>query len=116
MFDFSYLKLILVQEPEKSHLLIVLDPIKYEWRSIGEQLYVEYGDIKSEEYSVLHDNKARLSEVLQLWINQRKREVCWKTIITVIRDPPLNNVNVANEICRFLLNKYNSGQQGINLQ
>ena len=115
MLDFSSVILTLVKEPEKRHLLIVLDPVKYEWRSIGEMLNVGYGEIKSEEYSASHDNKARLSEVLQLWINQRKREVCWKTIITVIRDPPLNNVNVANGICRYLLNEYNSGQQGINL-
>ena len=115
MLDFSYVKLTLVKEPEKRHLLIVLDPVKYEWRSIGEQLCVEYGDIKSEEYSVSHNNKTRLSEVLQLWINQRKREVCWKTIIIVVRDQPLKNVNLANEICRYLLNEYNSDQQGINL-
>ena len=116
MLDFSYVKLTLVKQPEKSDLLIVLDPVKYDWRSIGEMLKIGYGDIKSEEYSVSHDNKARLSEVLQLWINQRKREVSWNTIITVIKDPPLNNVNVANEICRFLLNEYNSKKQGINLQ
>ena len=110
------MKLTLVQKPEKRQLLILLDPVKYDWRSIGEQLYVGYGDIKSEEYNASHDNTARLSEVLQLWINQRKREVSWKTIITVIKDPPLNNVNVANEICRFLVNNCNPGQQGINLQ
>ena len=91
----------LVQEPEKSHLLLLLDPVKYEWRSIGEQLYVGYGDIKSEEYSASYDDKTKLSEVLQLWINQRKREVSWKTIINVIKDPPLSNVTVANEICLF---------------
>ena len=83
MFDFSYLKQMLVQEPEKRHLLIVLDQVKHEWRSIAEQLCVGYGDIKSEEYSVSHDNKAKLSEVLQFWIYQRKREVCWKTIISL---------------------------------
>ena len=93
----------------------VLDPVKYEWRSIGEQLDVGYGDIKSEEYNVSHDNKAKLSEVLQVWIDRKKREVSWKTIITVVRDPPLNNEKVANEICCFLLNEYESGQQGIKL-
>ena len=71
----------LVQEPRKGHLLIVLDPVKHEWRSIGERLYVGYGDIKSEEYCVSHDNIARLSEFLQVWMNQRKCEVSWKTIL-----------------------------------
>ena len=104
-----------MQEPEKHHLLILLDPVKHEWKSIGEQLKIGYSDIKSEEYSVSHDNKARLSEVLQLWINQRKREVCWKTIITVIKGPPLNNVNVGNKICRFLRDEYNSGKEGIQI-
>ena len=85
----------------------VLDPVKHEWRSIGEQLCVGYGDIKSEDHSVSHDNKAKLSEVLQLWLNQRKCEVSWNTIITVIANKPLNNINVANDICRFLLDEYN---------
>ena len=93
-------------KPENHYLLNVLDPVKHEWRSIGEQLCVGYGDIQSEGHSVSHDNKAKLSEVLQLWINQRKREVSWNTIITVIATPPLNNVKVANEICRFLLDEY----------
>ena len=104
-----------MQEPKKGHLLHLLDPVKHEWRSIGEQLYVDYGDIKSEEYNVSHDDTTKLSEVLQHWINQRKREVSWKTIITVIKDQPLNNVNVANEICHFLLNDYNSGEYCIQL-
>ena len=30
-----------------------------------------------------------------------------------MKDPPLNNVNVANEMCHFFLDEYNSGQQGI---
>ena len=67
------------------------------------QLCVGYGDIQSEGHSVSHDNKAKLSEVLQLWINQRKREVSWKTIITVIANQPLNNINVANKICCFFI-------------
>ena len=48
MLDFSYVKLTLVKQPEKSDLLIVLDPVKYEWRSIDEMLQIRYGDIKSE--------------------------------------------------------------------
>ena len=103
-----------MQEPEKHHLLILLDPVKYRWRGIGEQLAVTDGDIQSLQYRVL-DDETRLSEVLQFWISQRKREVCWKTIITVMKNPPLNNVNVANKICHFLRDEYNSGKKGIQL-
>ena len=103
-----------MQEPEKHQLLILLDPVKHEWKSIGEQLAVRNGDIQSLQYRLL-DDETRLSEVLQFWINQRKREVCWKTIITVIKNPPVNNVNVANRICHFLRDEYNSGKEGIQL-
>ena len=96
--------------------MMVLDCINYEWRSIGEQLYIEYNDLESLERSASYNNTTRLSKVLQLWINQRKREVSWDTIITIIKNPPLNNVNVANGICRFLLHEYNSDHQGIHSQ
>ena len=113
----SCIKSTLVQKPEKRHLLMLLHPVRHQWREIGEMLGIEYSDIKSEEKNLQHDDTVKVSEVLQLWINQKGREkVSWKTIITVIRNPPLKNMDVAKEICSFILTNYNSGQQGIHSQ
>ena len=90
----------------------LLDPVKHEWKIIGERLCIVNGHLQCIEESIHHYNE-RLSQMLELWINQRKCMVSWKTIIDVIKDPPINNVKVANEICQFLLDEYNSGQQGI---
>lgn len=54
------------------------------------------------------DDAINLSKVLLLWINQRPcDEVHWKKIIDTINDPPINNVDLANEICHFLANPHN---------
>ena len=111
---FTY-ELTLVQEPGKDQLLSLLDPVKHEWRTIGEMLGIGYSDIQCEECNIQHNDMDKLSKVLQLWINQRKCEVSWKKIITVIKNPPLNNVNLANEICHNLLVEYSSGKKGIQL-
>ena len=105
----------LVQEPGKDQLLSLLDPVKHEWRTIGEMLSIDYGDIQCEERNVQHNDTDKLSKVLQLWINQRKCEVSWKKIITVIKNPPLENVNLANKICNVLLVECNSSKKGIQL-
>ena len=94
---------------------MVLHSVTCDWISIGEQLYIEGNELKNIEINASYNNTTRLSKILWLWINQRKREVTWDTIITVIKNPPLNNVKVANEICRFLLDEYNSDWQGIGL-
>ena len=95
--------------------MTVLHCVNCEWRSIGEQLYLEHNDLESIERDASYNDTTRLSKILQLWINQRKREVSWDTIITIIKNPPLNNVNVANKICHFLLYEYDSDHQGIQL-
>ena len=95
--------------------MMVLHDVTRHWMSIGEQLYIESNELENIEINASYNNTIRLSKILQLWINQRKREVTWETIITVIQKPPLKNVKVANEICRFLLDEYNSDQQGIGL-
>ena len=91
----------------------VLNCVNYEWRSIGVQLKIEFNDLESLERNASYNNTIRLSNVLQLWMDQRKREVSWDTIITIIKNPPLNNVKVANRICHFLLHEYDSDHQGI---
>ena len=104
---------IIEQEPDKANLVKVLDCVNCEWRRIGIQLKIEYNDLENIQDNVPYN--IRLSKVLQLWIEQRKREVSWDTIITIIKNPPLNNANVANRICHFLLYEYDSDHQGIQL-
>ena len=95
--------------------MTVIHCINCEWKSIGEQLYIEDNDLEKIEQNPSCNNTTRLSKILQLWINQRKRTVSWDTIITIIKNPPLNNAKLAIKICHFLLNKYDSDHQGIQL-
>ena len=88
--------------PKKHHLMMLLHPIKYKWDTIGEQLKVNFGDIKSAEYNEAYDHTRKLSEVLQVWIDKRTSLVCWKTIITVVEEPPVENKVVADDIYQFL--------------
>ena len=88
--------------PKKEHLMRLLHEIKYMWNIIGEQLQVHYCDIKSAEYNVAYDNTTKLSEVLQVWIDRRMCEVSWRMIITVVKEPPVEHKNVAENIFHFL--------------
>ena len=72
------------------------------WNTIGEQLEVRYGDIKSAEYNVAYDDTTKLSEVLQVWIDKRTCEVSWKKIITVVKEQPVEHKVVADEMYKFL--------------
>ena len=82
--------------------MTLLHKIKYMWNTIGEQLEVRYGDIKSAEYNVAYSDTTKLSEVLQVWIDKRTCEVSWRMIITVVKEPPVENKVVAETINQFL--------------
>ena len=90
------------KQPKKRHLMTLLHPIKFMWNTIGEQLEVCYGDIKSAEYNESYGDTTKLSEVLQVWIDKKTRLVCWQTIITVVEERPVENKVVADEIYQFL--------------
>ena len=79
--------------------MTLLHSIKYKWYTIGEQLEVCYGDIISTEP---HEDTRKLSEVLQVWIDKGTCPVCWQTIITIVKEPPVENKAVADEIYQFL--------------
>ena len=82
--------------------MTLLHKIKDKWNTIGEQLEVRYGDIKSAEYNVKYDDTTKLSEVLQVWIDKRTCEVSWRMIITVVKEPPVENKAVAEKVYQFL--------------
>ena len=80
----------------------VLDPIRYQWDTIGEQLSVDYGDIKSAEHKETYDDTRKLSLILQRWKDGETCEVSWRMIHSVVVDPPVKNKRVGDEICEFL--------------
>ena len=72
------------------------------WNTIGEQLEVRCSDIKFAEYNVAYDHTTKLSEVLQVWIDERTCEVSWRMIISVVKEPPVKKKEVAEKIYKFL--------------
>ena len=90
------------KEPRKNHLMSQLNPIKSQWYSIGEQLEVDNGSLKSIEYNTRYNDTMRLSEVFQVWIDGRTTEVSWRVILDVVRNPPLSNKRLFDEIQNFL--------------
>ena len=90
---------LLEKEPKKQHLMTLLDPIRHKWEIIGVQLGVCHGHIQSVQQNI---DTCKLSEVLQMWIDERNSDVCWGTIISVVEEPPINNKNVADQIYEFL--------------
>ena len=109
---------LLGKEPKKNHLMTVLDTIKYQWSTIGEQLCVNYGDLKSAEHRETHDDTRNLSAVLHCWIDGQTCEVSWRKIHSVVVDPPIKNKRVGDAICEFLVRQeikneyYPSNQPG----
>ena len=96
-------------------LLHLLYPIKYEWPVIGEQLQVDYNEIRSEEHNVAHDDLARLHDVLKCWINTTKFDKSWRTVITVIEKPPIQEKDIVEKIYEFLKAKtFPSDHEGKN--
>ena len=64
--------------------------------------------MKNSDINVSGDDTINLSKVLLLWIHQRPcDEVHWKKVINTIKDPPIENIDLANEICHFLANPHN---------
>ena len=63
-----------------------------------------FGDrmsIMSTGCNISYDDARKLSEVLHLW-RDRKTEVSWEKIISVVYDCPVENKRIADEICEFL--------------
>ena len=94
--------LYVAKEPRKKHLISQLNPIKSQWYSIGNQLEVQDGSLKSIKYDPTYNDTDRLSEVFQVWIDGRTTEVSWRVILDVIRNPPIENKRLELEIRKFL--------------
>ena len=86
---------------QKRDLLRLLNPIAYNWRQLGEALGIKYGDLESILNNRCRDTD-RLSDVLQLWFDEQPSKVTWQTIITAVELPPVNNLSVADNMCKYL--------------
>ena len=91
------------KSPDKLDLQKLLDPIVYQWRLIGEALKVDHGSIMSVEKNAAYTDTVRLSDILQLWIEQKPSPVTWRTIIDAIEKPPVKDSAIANKILLFLI-------------
>ena len=108
---------LLGKKPKKHHLIRLLHPISLMWYTIGELLHVNDSDLMYiAEYNVAYDNTIQLAKVFQIWLDKRTCEVSWRTIITVVKEPLIENKHIADEIYQFLSrpdiqNEYLSSQQ-----
>ena len=95
------------KEPKKRHLMMLLDPLRYQWEIIAKELKVRPDEINCERFNKAHYETRRLSEILQDWIDQteNRKEVCWKTILFVV-ESRIKNEHVADNIRGFLSIKY----------
>ena len=93
---------VLAMKPKMKHLTSELNSIKYQWQTIGVQLEVESGSLKSIEYDERYTDIMRLSEVFQNWIDGRPSEVSWRKILDVIKNPPISNKRLLEDLQKFL--------------
>ena len=88
--------------PEKNDLLILLSPIAFKWRNIGDALEVPDGNIQSINMNGRLNAVDQLSEVLQIWIDRQSSDVTWKNIIEVVGCPVVQVEYKATDIRKFL--------------
>ena len=88
-------------KPKKHVLLTLLSPIYHLWRELGDLLGVDSGKINSLSIS-LHTDLAKMSDVLQSWLDSEPTPVTWNNIINMI-EGPLQNKTLADEICQKVI-------------
>ena len=90
-------------KPKMKHLMSELNPIRYQWRAIGEQLELyDDGVLQSIEYNASYNDTMRLAEVFQHWIYRQTTEVLWRVILAVISDPPIDDKRRFKDLKKFL--------------
>ena len=84
----------------------LLNPIAYQWYIIGTALEIEDGDLRSlEQNPQYYLDTRKLAAVLQLWFDKQTTEVTWKTMLSILEKPPINNVAIADKIREFIAAK-----------
>ena len=81
----------------------LLHKLRFKWDEIGRQLDINQYEIENaKRESGLFENTDKLSYILRKWNDQRPCPVCWKKIMSVIEDPPIEDKTVAHEMREFL--------------
>ena len=81
----------------------LLHKLRFKWDEIGRQLAINPYEIENaKRESGLFENTDKLSYILRKWNDQRPCPVCWKKIMSVIEDPPIEDETVAYEMREFL--------------
>jgi hypothetical protein len=101
---------LLDMKPKMHHLLQTLNEIKYQWKAIGVQLEIRYGDLQSLDQDEGLNDTGRLLEVIQFWFDGKTKaategtwKVSWRKVLEVVKKPPIENVRVHDEVIDFLL-------------
>ena len=93
---------MLKKAPNHNDLLPLLANISNEWHCIGLALKVCSNELDTLSRAVQHDDKIKLSKVIQIWINTQSSPVIWETVIFAIGGPIVNNKSKVDEILEYL--------------
>ena len=107
-----YLIILTVERPTRREVLMQLAFINFQWRNIGNGFGVSYNDLQG--LAERNDsNQTRLDRVIQNWLDMNGQgegaPVTWKTILDVVKEPPIKNITRAMRIYEYL--KQSSVQQ-----
>ena len=97
-------KIILAKTPVKHDLLVLLTEISSFWFEIGEALGIEFEELESLKYNASRDSW-KLSCVIQKWLDADPQNATWAVVIDAVECPIVNKPNVAQKICKHLLEK-----------
>ena len=82
--------------------MMLLHPISIEWYILGIELHVSSDNLDALQSSNM-SNGIKLAKVLQWWMETSESHlITWKTIISVIEGPLINNRSLAESIYDFL--------------
>ena len=87
--------------PDLKHLSEVLEPIQYDYYTLGVALEIEDGELKSIHHSV-DDDTTKLHNTLSYWTSSCCSAVTWENIIVCVREPPISKEQLAEDIEKFL--------------
>ena len=93
---------MLKEAPNHDHLLPLLADISNKWYSIGLAFKVHTNELDSLSKDVQYENIAKLSKVIQIWIDTQSSPVIWETVISAIGGPIVNNKSKVDEILEYL--------------
>lgn len=104
---FSDISDMLKEAPNHDELLPLLANISSKWYSIGLAFKVHTNELDSLSKDVQYENTAKLSKVIQSWIDTQSSPVIWETVISVIGGPIVKNQKKANEIRDYIGKLFN---------